>query len=77
MAVKQEPQNGKGSINKLNRLNAGLGIGFVGVDSYMRMQEGESAPVHANSNLWWPMGASVTQVDSSAPTVPSVVSWTR
>ena len=51
MAVKQEPQNGKGSINKLNRLNAGLGIGFVGVDSYMRMQEGESAPVAVGKAL--------------------------
>ncbi len=44
-------QNAKGSINKLNTLNKGLGVGFVGIDSYMRVKEGESAPVAIGKSL--------------------------
>lgn len=46
-----EPQNGKGSINKLGVLNKALGVGFVGVDSYVRMKDGEAAPVAVGKAL--------------------------
>ncbi|CDQ41833.1 hypothetical protein [Virgibacillus salexigens] len=51
MATQQEPANGRGSINKLDKINTGLGVGFVGLDSYMRMKEGESAPVAVGKAL--------------------------
>lgn len=54
-----EPQNVKGSVNKLNTINKALGVGFVGLDSYMRIKEGESAPVAVGkallTNALWAM----------------------
>lgn len=54
-----EPQNVKGSVNKLNTINKALGVGFVGIDSYMRIKEGESAPVAVGkallTNALWAM----------------------
>lgn len=51
MATQQEPQNGKGSINKLSKINGPLGVGFVGLDSYMNMKEGDNAPVAVGKAL--------------------------
>lgn len=51
MVQQLPPSSGKASINKLNKVNGALGIGFVGLDSYMRMKEGESAPAAVGKAL--------------------------
>src|SRR5690625_1212647 len=59
MNMAPQAKNGKGSINKLSAVNKALGVGFVGVDSYLRMKEGESAPVAVGkalmTNALWAM----------------------
>ncbi|MCY8577157.1 hypothetical protein MOD24_15005 [Bacillus haynesii] len=56
-AIPRPPINAKGSINKLKRLGKAGTLGgianvaFVGIDSGMRMQEGESAPVAVGKSL--------------------------
>lgn len=52
MSEQLPTKTGKGNINKLAKVNAALGVGFVGLDSYMRIKhEGESAPVAVGKAL--------------------------
>lgn len=51
MATQPEPKNSKGTMSQLGKVNTALGVGFVGVDAYMRMKEGESAPAAVGKAL--------------------------
>lgn len=56
-AIRKPPINAKGNINKLKKLGKAGTLGgianvaFVGIDSSMRMQDGESAPVAVGKAL--------------------------
>ncbi|MCD7910980.1 hypothetical protein KC480_05500 [Bacillus velezensis] len=56
-AIRKPPVNAKGGINKLRKLGKAGALGgianvaFVGIDSSMRMQDGESAPVAVGKAL--------------------------
>lgn len=54
--TQQSTQNGQGSINQLQKKGFRMGgsmlnYGFIGVDSFMSMKEGESAPVAVGKAL--------------------------
>lgn len=50
--TQQQPSNAQGNISKLSRTMGGpLNVAFVGIDSAMRMKDGESAPVAVGKAL--------------------------
>lgn len=51
MATAKQPVNGKGSINRINKISSGLGVGFVGLDAYMNYQDGDNVPVAVGKAL--------------------------
>lgn len=83
MATAKEPTNSRGLIQ---RLNGPLGYAAVGLDSYMRIKEGESVPVAVGkalfTNALWAMvpGGMVGAVGLSlgftaAQAVPMIANW--
>lgn len=45
MSVPKEPKNTKGVTNKFDKVNKVLGPGFVALDTYMNIKEGDNVPV--------------------------------